>query len=292
MIVATEFRYVIVSPVRDEAGRVERTIDSIIRQTVRPLQWVLVDDGSTDGTDAIVDQAAREHSWITVVHRTNRGRRASGAGVVAAFRDGYAALRNVDWAFLVKLDGDLVLPPRYFEQCLREFEGDPRLGIGGGTVYHEEAGHDVVETAPRFHVRGASKIYRRSCWEALGGLVEAPGWDTLDEVRAQMLGWTTRTFAEVKALHLRPTGMADGHWATAVKYGLANYVTGYHPVFMLLKVTKRVTDQPHGIMAAGLLWGFISGYLRGVPRGADATLVRFVRQQQLRRLLGQPSIWR
>jgi hypothetical protein len=77
-----------------------------------------------------------------------------------------------------------------------------------------------------------------------------------------------------------------------VKYGLANYVTGYHPVFMLLKVTKRVTDQPHGIMAAGLLWGFISGYLRGVPRGADATLVRFVRQQQLRRLLGQPSIWR
>jgi glycosyltransferase involved in cell wall biosynthesis len=283
---------VIVSPVRDEAGRVEQTIDSVVRQTIRPTEWILVDDGSTDGTAEIVDRAAREHSWVRAVRRPNRGFRASGAGVVGALRDGLAVLRAADWAFLVKLDGDLVLPPDYFERCLEEFRRDPCLGIGGGTVYHLSMGRRIVDSNPRFHVRGATKIYRRACWDAMGSLVEAPGWDTLDEVRAQMLGWSTRTFPDVRALHLRPTGTADGTWATAVKYGRANYVTGYHPVFMALKVMRRLAYRPYGVVSAGLFWGFVSGYFRQTPRVTDPALIRFVRRQQLRRMLGQPTIWR
>jgi glycosyltransferase involved in cell wall biosynthesis len=291
-VIAVAPRYVIVSPVRDEAGLVEQTIASVVRQTIPPVAWVLVDDGSTDGTDEIVHRAARECSWITALRRPNRGFRASGAGVVAALLGGLAVLPVADWAFLVKLDGDLVLPPDYFERCLEEFQRDPRLGIGGGTVYHLAMGHEVIESNPRFHVRGATKIYRRACWDAIGGIVQAPGWDTIDEVRAQMLGWSTRTFQDIRALHLRPTGGADGAWATATKYGRANYVTGYHPLFMALKVLKRLTYRPYGVVSLGLLWGYASGYFRRIPRGADPALMRFVRRQQLRRLFGQPTIWR
>lgn len=283
--------YVIVSPVRDEAPHLERVIASVVGQTLRPLQWVLVDDGSTDGTGELADRAAREHPWIAAVHRANRGRRLNGGGVVEAFYDGYAVIHHLDWAFLAKLDGDLVLPPDYFEACLEAFARDPRLGIAGGTVYHTADGRQVTEPSPRHHVRGATKIYRRACWEAIGGLVRAPGWDTLDEVRAWMAGWTTRSFPDVRALHLRPTGSAQGPWANAVKDGRADYLTGYHPLFMLLKCARRLGQRPPGVVAAGLLWGFASGYLRGVPRPADRATVRFVRHQQLRRLLGQPSLW-
>jgi glycosyltransferase involved in cell wall biosynthesis len=284
---------VIVSPVRDEAGRVEQTIASLVRQTVRPVHWILVDDGSRDGTGMLVDRAAREHQWITAVHRPSRDRRGLlWAAEIAAFHEGFRTLQVKDWEFVVKLDGDLVLPSDYFECCLQQFLRDPRLGIGGGTLYHMDAGRKIIESSPRYHVRGATKIYRRECWQALGGPPNALAWDTVDELRAQMLGWTTRTFPEVHALHLRPTGSADGAWANGVKDGRAAYATGYHPLFMFLKVARRVTHPPYGVISAALLCGFASGYLRRLPRSADPALIRFVRRQQIRRLLGQNTIWR
>lgn len=284
--------YIIVSPVRDEECNLGETIRSVARQTIRPEQWIIVDDGSTDLTGEILEQVTRAHSWVSAIRRPDRGFREPGSGVIAAFYDGYEQIRSADWQFLVKLDGDLVLPPDYFERCLEEFRQDPRLGIGGGSVYHVEHGMEVIESNPRFHVRGATKIYRRECWNAIGGLLKAPGWDTLDEAKAQMLGWDTRTFPEPRVLHLRPTGAADGSWRNAVKNGRANYVCGYHPVFMTLKCLKRVFQRPYIVVAAGLLYGFATGYLKRIGQVNDPALVRYIRQQQIRRLFLCDSIWK
>jgi len=284
-------KYVIVSPVRDEERFIELTIRSVIEQAVRPIEWIIVDDGSTDKTAHIVDRYAAEHSWIRVVHRQNRGHRQSGAGVVEAFNEGYNSIRRQDWNFLVKLDGDLAFDKTYFQRCFDRFQREERLGIGGGTLYHVERRRELMEKGPRFHVRGATKIYCRKCWEEIGGLWKAPGWDAIDELKAQMLGWKTETFSDIKVLHQRPTGTAESRWSDSVKGGIARYVAGYHPVFFLASCLLRVTDKPYVIHSAGLLVGYCQGYVKRIPQVNDPELIRFVRTQQMNRLVGKQTIW-
>ena len=262
---------------------------------------MIIDDGSTDDTPRILQAAAQRHPWITVLQRRDRGFRKAGGGVIEAFEQGYAELFDEgkaeaaasDWDFLVKLDGDLSFERDYFEKCIARFAAEPRLGIGGGTISIPRDGRLVPECPEDvdFHVRGATKIYRRACWEQLGGLLAAPGWDTLDELKAQMVGWDTLTFPELPVQHHRPTGAADGTWKNWVKNGRANYITGYHPLFMLFKCLRRVFMPPYVVSAAGLWTGFVLGYLERVPQIDDPTLIQFLRHQQLRRLTFQKSLW-
>src|ERR1039458_5490207 len=146
-------KYVIISPVRDEEANLARTIESVINQSVRPCEWMIVNDGSTDGTAAIADSYALQHDWIRVCHRDNRGFRKAGGGVVDAFNDGYRNLRTKDWDFIVKLDGDLSFNPEYFDSCFRAFEAEGKLGIAGGTIYNVINGEAIPEVCPAFHVR-------------------------------------------------------------------------------------------------------------------------------------------
>jgi glycosyltransferase involved in cell wall biosynthesis len=286
--------YIIVTPVRDESAHIEKTIASVLAQTVRPREWIIVDDGSSDGTGAIAERHAAQHRWMRVVHRPDRGRRAPGTGVMEAFASGYAAVEPQGWAFLVKLDADLSFEPEYFERCLAHFEEDARLGIAGGTVCRPAHGaRRTVDSPgdPPFHVRGATKIYRRACWEAIAPLARAPGWDTIDEVKANLHGWRTRTFDDLELIQWKATGGADGTWRNAYKNGLANYMTGYHPAFMLAKCVKRAVDRPPLVGATALLAGFCAGYVRRLPRGADPQAIAYLRRHQIRRLLRRPSIY-
>lgn len=285
--------YVIVSPVRNEAKYLPLTIEAVTKQTVLPELWIIVDDGSNDETAAVAEAAAARYDWIRVVRRSDRGYRQPGRGVVEAFYDGYSQIGVLEWQYVVKLDGDLSFAPDYFARCLLRFQQDPRLGIGGGTICKETSGFLIPESTsdPMFHVRGATKIYRRECWERIGGLIRAPGWDTVDEFKANMLGWATYTFQEIQALHYRPTGQAQGNWKNWVKNGHANYVTGYHPLFVLLKCVSRLKSKPYGIAALGLFTGYMSGYLQRAPMVGDTRLIRYVRDQQMRRLLNRESLW-
>lgn len=286
-------RYVVITPVRNEERFFPRTIESLVSQTICPAAWVVVDDGSTDQTGEIADAAASRHGWIHVVHRPDRGFREPGTGVVQAFYDGLASTEIESAAYVVKLDGDLVFAPNYFECCLEHFDQDPHLGIGGGLICGGEEGALAVDSAgdPSFHVRGAVKIYRRACWNEIGGLIKAPGWDTVDELKANMLGWSTRTFNELKVHQLKATGSADGTWRNWVKNGRANYITGYHPFFMLCKCAKRFAEKPLALEALGLLAGFAGGYFERAPRLNDRELVQFLRRQQFRKLTFRRSLW-
>ncbi len=285
-------KYVVITPVRDEEEHIEATLKSLSGQTIRPAQWVIVDDGSSDGTADIIDRYAGQLPWLHVVHRPNRGFRKSGAGVVEAFYDGYRALDCGDWEFLVKLDGDLTFNPDYFEKCFEHFRREPRLGIGGGEICHDLAGTLKIEANPRFHVRGATKIYRKQCWEAIGGLYQVPGWDTIDEVKANMLGWKSYSFADLRLVHHRLTGLADGLLKDRVKHGLACYVAGYHPLFVAASCLNRLAQKPYVLGSAAMCWGFVKGRFTGLRRVEDKRLIGYLQRQQLRRLCGLESIWR
>jgi biofilm PGA synthesis N-glycosyltransferase PgaC len=285
-------RYVIVSPVRDEEQYLESTIQGVIRQTVLPAEWIIVNDGSSDNTGRIAECYAKSYPWIRVVHRDDRGRRVPGSGVVEAFYDGYRRLVFQDWDFVVKLDGDVGLDPDYFEQCFERFKQDPLLGICGGVMYCMIDGKLQRESHPMFHVRGPIKLYKRSCWNGIGGLIQAAGWDTVDEVQANRLGWRTKTFADLKVIHQRPTGAALGAWKDGVKMGRAAYICGYHPLFMAAKFMKRLFARPYFISALSHGYGFISSYWKRVRRVEDPDLIRYLRSQQLRRLLLLDSIWK
>lgn len=288
-------RYVIITPVRNEEAFLGKTIASVVAQTIRPMEWMIVDDGSTDRTGEIAAAATAQHSWIRVLRREDRGYRKPGGGVMEAFHDGYQRMETWGWDFLVKLDGDLAFAPDYFEKCFECFTKNPRLGIGGGLVCNEIAGARVLDSKedPKFHVRGATKIYRRACWDAIGGLIRTTGWDTMDELKANMLGWKTYTFPEVLLTHHRKTGEADGCWRNWFKNGRANYIVGYHPLFMLGKCVKRTFRRPYGMASLALGCGFVTGYFAQTPqRVTDRNVVQYLRGEQLRALLGKKCLWR
>lgn len=284
--------YVVITPVRDEEEYVEETIRSMLKQTIPPVNWILVDDGSRDRTPEILQRYVGSTPWLDVVTREDRGFRATGSGEVDAFYEGYSNLRTDEWDFIVKLDADLVFDEDYFERCLRHFAQEPRLGIAGGTI--ESVGKNGIyrESHPSFHVRGATKIYRRTAWEALTGIVAAPGWDTLDEVRANILDWKTRTFPEIVLRQLRPTGSALGQWRSWLKDGEGCYLVGYHPLFLLARSVFRLSRRPYVVAAAGLLTGYVWALVRRVPRTASVDTMCYLRRQQMARLLGRDTIWR
>jgi len=282
----------VVTPVRDEEEHLRSTIESMIHQTLVPQEWVIVNDGSKDGTGKIIDDYSRQYPWIKAVHRQDRGFRKAGGGVVDAFNDGYRELTCRDWDFMAKFDGDLTFDPDYFEKSFDEFTRDEKLGVGGGVICYVENGTKRFERAPAFHVRGATKIYRKACWEGIGGFLAAPGWDTMDEVKANSLGWATRSFPHLHLIHQRDTGSADGVWPTLVKYGRANYICGYHPLFMLCKCVVRSLRRPYVIGSIGLMYGFVSGYMTRAPQADDRAAIEYLRRQQMRRLFGGETIWR
>jgi len=284
--------YIVITPVRDEEKYIESTIGSVLNQTVRPLEWVIVDDGSIDRTGEIADQYAAQHPWIHVIHRKNRGFRKSGGGVMEAFYDGYNNLQSKGWDFIVKLDGDLTFAPDYFEKCFDYFRRDPDLGIGGGEIHHNVSGGMKLEVNPRFHVRGATKIYKKVCWDAIGGLWPAPGWDTIDEVKANMLGWKTYAFFDLHLLHHRFTGTEDGFFRDRVKHGVACYVSGYHPLFVTASCLRRLAKKPYLIGSVGVMYGFVKAHFSGPLRLKERSYLAYIRGQQLRRLCGMETIWR
>lgn len=284
--------YVVITPVRDEELHIKSTIESMAQQTLLPVQWVIVDDGSKDGTGKIIDDFAKLYSWITAVHRPDRGFRKAGGGVVDAFNDGYRALNASHWDFVVKFDGDLTFESDYFQKCFEGFQLDDKLGIGGGVICYVTEGEKSFEETPAFHVRGATKIYRKACWDGIGGLLPAAGWDTWDEMKANSLGWSTRSFPSLHLIHQRTTGEADGLWPTLVKYGRANYICGYHPLFMIGKCAVRLFRRPFLIGSIGLMYGFVSGYLKSVPQVDDRPAIKYLRHQQMNRLFGGETMWR
>jgi biofilm PGA synthesis N-glycosyltransferase PgaC len=277
--------YIIISPVRNEAEYIEKTIRSMIQQTVRPVEWLIVNDGSSDETAHIVTRYMAEHTWIKLVNKEDRGTRQRGKGVVEAFYTGYEAITK-DYDFIVKLDGDLSFEPSYFESLLLEFAANPKLGIAGGGVYEKLHPVDWVLTSPRDHVRGPTKVYRRTCFQEIGGLAPALGWDGVDEWKALSLGWQVQSFLEFKVFHYRVTGAATGWLKSKIEQGYGAYYMGYHPLYMITRATRHMLYRPYLIGGIVMFVSYLMAGLQGHERLPDPSLIRYIRRTQLMKLAG------
>jgi biofilm PGA synthesis N-glycosyltransferase PgaC len=278
-------RYAVITPVRDEAEYIQKTLDAMTGQSIKPVEWIIVDDGSIDATPEIVSRYAAVTPWIRQVRRADRGSRQRGKGVVEAFYAGFENL-DEDFDFIVKLDGDLSFAAEYFESLLREFGANPKLGIAGGGVYEKLDGENWVLRASRDHVRGPTKVYRRSCFEAIGGLVPALGWDGIDEWQARAQGWDVRTFAELKVYHYRVTGAATGTLRSRIEEGYGAHFMGYHPLYQIARGIQHMPSKPFVVGGAAMIVAFFIAWLRGERQIADRQVIRYVRRTQLEQLAG------
>jgi glycosyltransferase involved in cell wall biosynthesis len=278
-------RYLLVSPCRDEARFIRRTLDSVAAQTVPPALWVVVDDGSTDETPAILAEYAARLPWLRVVTRKDRGGRSVGPGVIDAFYRGLATVDLDAFDFVCKLDTDLDLPPRYFELLMARMEAEPRLGCTSGKpwFHHPATGVLTPEAIGDEVSVGASKFYRVACFREIGGFVRAVMWDGIDCHRARMLGWIAESVPDetLRFLHLRPMGSSQrGIWTGRVRDGSGQWFMGTSPAFMIARALYRLHRHPAVLGSAGMMWGYLSSAWRKAPRYDDPEFRRFLRRYQ------------
>jgi glycosyltransferase involved in cell wall biosynthesis len=287
---ARDRRYCLITPCRDEAKYARQTIESVAAQTLTPACWVIVDDGSTDGTPDIVAEYAARLPYIRLIRRANRGQRRVGAGVVEAFDVGYASITPSDYPYICKLDLDLMLPPTYFEGLVRRMEAEPRLGTTSGKPWfvHPRRGALVPEICGDEMSVGMTKFYRTSCFQQIGGFVAQVMWDGIDCHRARMLGWIAESVDDesLRFVHLRPQGASHkGIWTGRVRAGFGQYYMGTAPLYYLASAVYRVLEHPVLIGSIAMLWGYTRSAITRVPRYPDPEFRRFLRRYQYACLL-------
>ncbi len=288
-------RLLLISPVRNEEAHIELIADALARQTRPPDLWVVVDDGSTDRTPEILAALSERIDFLQVVttdgavqQRPVKDRLAT-AAAPRAFNVG---LNNIDWSsftHIAKLDGDTELPPRYFELLLGEFERDPELGLAGGVCADPDPhgggdGWKVNRLPPEHHVQGTLKCYSRACFEAIGGVHERLGWDTIDETYARMRGYRTRTFAHLVTLHHRPSGSADGTLRGRARHGQCAYIVHFTLPWVTLRSFKVARMPPRGLSGVAFLYGYLRSAVQRVARVDDPEFRSFVHQELRQRI--------
>jgi hypothetical protein len=289
--------YVIISPVRDEAEFARRTLDSVTRQTLPPALWIIVDDGSTDGTSEILAEYAARFGYIRVHQRRNRGARSVGPGVIEAFKEGLQQVPDLSrFAYVCKLDLDLDLPERYFDILVQRMEGEPRLGTCSGKAYFPAPsntrkswdGELISEDCGDEMSVGMTKFYRVSCFQQIGGFVQQVMWDGIDCHRCRMLGWIACSWdePELRFIHLRPMGSSQSGIITGRRrHGFGQYFMGTSLVYMAASAAFRMTKPPYVVGGAAMLFGYLDSMRKGAQRFEDDEFRKFLVDYQMQCLL-------
>jgi poly-beta-1,6-N-acetyl-D-glucosamine synthase len=279
--------YAIVSPVKDEAGRLGATAQSIAAQTLPPAQWVIVDDGSTDGTRILARELAQTHDWITAIDSGLDGDRARGGRVVRAFERGRLLLPH-GHDFVVKLDGDITLPPDYFARVAETFDREERAGIVGGRVLVHDGRDWVPDRVGRHTVHGAIKAYRARCLEEIGGLRPSMGWDGIDEYAAKARGWKVIPLDGLLVHHHRGRGSKQRWWRARMEEGRGAHYMGYRPSFVVVRAGYRMlVEKPPVLGGAALFAGWLHAAAARTPIVDDPQAVAALREEQRQRLRGR-----
>lgn len=282
---ATFLSYVLITPARNEAEFIEETIKSVVKQTIRPKRWVVVSDGSTDGTDDIIKKYIGEHAWIEVV-RMPESKERNFAGKVYAFNSGYQRVRNLDYDIIGNLDADITFDDDYFSFLLKQFAENPQLGVGG-TPFKEGAQQYDYRFASIEHVSGACQLFRRECFEAIGGYspLERGGIDLAAVITARMKGWQTRTFIEKVCFHHKKT-QSTNHASLRAIFGSGyhDYLMGSHPIWQIFRSGYQMSKKPYVVGGMLLLVGFYWAMMTGAQQSVSKDLAEFRGREQMRRL--------
>ncbi|BAZ43137.1 family 2 glycosyl transferase [Chondrocystis sp. NIES-4102] len=280
-------RIVIISPVRNEEKFISGIIESVINQTLKPIEWIIVDDGSSDRTYEIASKAAAEYDWIRVIKKQDRGFRSVGPGVVQTFYYGYERINSDDYDYVCKMDGDLELKPTYFETLISYFDQDPYLGAASGKPFLEDNGKLIEERTHREMVAGQINFYRRKCFEDIGGFVREVHWDGIAFHRARMEGWRTRSIChqELNYVHKRLMGSSgEGIIQGRLRWGKGQYFMGTHPLFLLAITVYRMREKPFFIGGLCIFIGYCRAFLTSMPRYDDSAFRKSLHAWQMERL--------
>lgn len=277
-------RYVIITPVKNEERYIRKTIQSVTSQTAIPAEWVIVNDGSTDKTGEIAVEAAKKYRWIKVMNLPPTAR-VRGGHIVRLFYKGIDSFSSHDYEYIVKLDGDVSFSSDFFERIFSHFSANRRLGISSG-ISHIYVNEKLEEERSALgHTLGATKVYRKECFAAIGGLVENMGWDGIDEIKARMLGWDAEPVPGLVVVHHRPEGKARGFFKAGIERGKGSYFMGYHPVFFMLRAFKcMLLKDPPVADGLGMMLGYFGALIKNNDRIPDSEFIRFLRKNQVRKL--------
>ena len=277
---------ILVTPARNEEAFIEKNIQSVVSQTVRPTRWVIVNDGSTDDTATIAHRYAALHDWIEVVDMPEHRDR-SFAAKARCFAAGYVRVKLIDHDIIGNLDADISFEKDHLEFLLQRFAEDPQLGVAG-TIFKEEGYSSEIDSFEgQTHVAGQCQLFRRECFEAIGGYVphKAGGIDWIAVTTARMKGWRTRSFREKWFFHHRSLGTAErSKLASSFSYGEKDYYLGNHPLWQLFRVVYRMAKRPYVIDGLAVGFGYLWAAFRRIDRPVSADLMRFHRAEQMRKL--------
>jgi glycosyltransferase involved in cell wall biosynthesis len=283
---SNQIPYVLITPARNEERFIEKLIQSVIGQTVLPAKWVIVNDGSTDATASIVGRYLAKYHWMELLNLSPHRDR-SFAAKVHAFNAGFERVKHLEFEVVGNLDSDLSFDADYLEFLLNKFREDASLGVAG-TIFHEEGYSSATDSFEgRNHVAGGCQLFRRRCFEQIGGYIpnKAGGIDWIAVTTARMLGWTTRSFREKHFFHYRSLGTAERSLlASTFSYGEKDYYLGGHPLWEVFRVAYRATKKPYILGGIALCSGYLSAFLRRMDRPVSDDVVRFHRQEQMRKL--------
>jgi len=279
--------YAVVTPARDEADNLPKLAASLATQTVPPVAWNIVDNGSTDGTREVAYELAVEYPWVHVLALPGTTVADRGGPVVRALQAGIAAL-DVAPEILVNVDADITFEPHYFERLLAKFDDDPSLGIASGSAYELRRGRWEQRFVTGNTVWGASRAYRWGCLQQLLPLEERVAWDGVDEFKANARGWRTAAFEQLPFRHHRREGQRDGTaWRARANQGNAAHYLGYRPWYLVLRALWNARREP---AALGMIWGYAAAATRRGPRIADPDARAYLRRQQSPRNLGRRAL--
>ncbi len=278
-------RYCLITPCRDEAKYARVTLDSVVKQTILPALWLLVDDGSKDQTPEILAEYAAKYPFIKVIRREDRGFRKLGGGVIDAFYHGYDTIDPTQFGYVCKFDLDLDLPAGYFEDLIKRMEAEPRLGTVSGKPYFidESTGGKIAETCGDENSVGMIKFYRTACFQQIGGFVRELMWDGIDCHRCRLLGWMAASYNDpaIRFIHLRPMGTSHKSWWTGrVRHGVGQYFMGTGIVYMFASCVFRLFHPPAILGSTAMMWGYLKSMIQRKPRYGDAEFRRFLRKYQ------------
>lgn len=282
-----EIGYVLITAAYNEGAHIGATIEAVLAQSVPPQKWVIVSDGSTDNTDAIIRQYSERGNFIQYLRRKKTGTSASFGSKVCAIQAGYKALSGTPYRFVGILDADITFGRDYYERVITKLREEVRLGIAGGYIYERRG--QRFRSRPsntRTSVAGAIQLFRKECYEAIGGHVPLPygGEDWMCEILARKNGWAVAAFPDIAAYHHKPSEAKRGALKDAIRQGRMDYAVGSHPLFEIVKCIRRVQERPFFLRALFRLFGFAWSAIKREQVVASAEIVDYLRTEQKKRL--------
>lgn len=274
--------YIIITPIKDEIRTIRLVLESVTKQTVLPALWLIIDDGSTDGTQDVLDEYGQQFGWIRLIRKENRSERKVGENIVHILHEGLAAAQDLNWDFWAKLDGDITFQPDHYEKLLKEFESDPKLGIASGVSFlPADQGGKQLEWTPPHQPLGMNRLYRRACWEDIGHLAPRRHWDAMDVYAAQMHGWVTKSFSHIPVMHHRAIDAAQKNpLARRFNSGYNYYTAGYHPIYFLARAIRAMWDEkPYLASGIAMYTGYLSAMITR-QKFYDEDLKKYIRSRQ------------